>query len=111
MKSKTKESWGHEETIAHTSKYIVKKLSIRAGQKLKRRFHLREKENVYVDEGVLLLDLSESEDESNVLKLESGKFWQIYPKKVYRFCAPSDQNVVFFTITTPEKKDVFYFNE
>jgi len=109
MTKKIERPWGCEETIACTSEYIVKKFFINAGAKLERQFHLKCEESIYVDHGVLHLDLSETEDESNILKINSGDSWRMLPRKTYRFCAPQNTNVVLFIITTPDEADLFYF--
>tara|TARA_R110000824_G_scaffold119818_3_gene274217 strand:+ start:1589 stop:1960 length:372 start_codon:yes stop_codon:yes gene_type:complete len=109
-KNKIEESWGYEEIIARTSKYVVKKLFIKAGQRLKKQFRLQGEEDIYVDNGVLLLDLSEREGESNILKLESGRRWRIQPKKIYCFCTSDDQDTTLFRIVAAKKNDVFYFD-
>lgn len=98
--------WGHEEIIVHTSKYVMKKLFIKAGQRLSKQFHIKKDETVYVSKGVLLLDLSEEDDESNILKLSEGKSWRIAPKTIHRFTAPENQNVELYEVSTPELDDI-----
>ena len=61
--------WGHEEIIVHTDKYVMKKLFIKQGQRLSRQFHKIKDETVYVVEGTLLLDLSKTDSENNLLSL------------------------------------------
>lgn len=98
--------WGHEEIIVHTDKYVMKKLFIKAGQRLSRQFHVEKDETIYVSKGLLLLDLSENDSESNILKLSEGKSWRIKPKTIHRFTAPEDQIVELFEVSTPELDDV-----
>ena len=98
--------WGHEEIIVHTNKYVMKKLFINAGQRLSKQFHVKKDETVYVSKGLLLLDLSYGEGESNIIKLSEGKSWRITPNTVHRFTAPEDQAVELFEVSTPELDDV-----
>ena len=72
--------WGYEEIIVQTDKYVMKRLFIRSGQRLSRQFHVKKDETIYVSKGLLLLDLSENDGESNILKLSEGKSWRIKPK-------------------------------
>lgn len=98
--------WGHEIIIVQTDKYVMKKLFIKAGQRLSRQFHVEKDETVYVCQGTLLLDLSRDDNESNIIKLTEGKSWRITPKTIHRFTAPDKQNVVLFEVSTPELDDV-----
>tara|TARA_R110002020_G_scaffold472999_1_gene701686 strand:+ start:1977 stop:2333 length:357 start_codon:yes stop_codon:yes gene_type:complete len=98
--------WGHEEIIAHTDKYVMKKLFIKAGHRLSKQFHIIKDETIHVFKGLLLLDLSEEEGESNILKLNEGESWRIKPKTIHRFTAPDDQDVELFEVSTPELDDV-----
>jgi len=98
--------WGHEEIIVHTDKYVMKKLFIKAGQRLSRQFHIKKDETIYVSKGMLLLDLSTNDQESNVVKLVEGKSWRIVPNTIHRFTAPDSENVELFEVSTPELDDV-----
>ena len=98
--------WGYEEIIVQTNSYVMKKIFIRAGHRLSRQFHAQKDETVYVSKGVLLLDLSENDSESNILKLSEGKSWRIKPKTIHRFTAPEDQSVELFEVSTPELDDI-----
>jgi len=98
--------WGHEKIIVHTDKYVMKKLFIKAGQRLSRQFHVKKDETIFVSKGTLLLDLSTNDLESNVMKLEEGQSWRIVPKTIHRFTAPSDRPVELFEVSTPELDDV-----
>ncbi len=106
MKKIIEKPWGYEEVIVHTDKYVMKKIFIKAGHRLSRQFHVKKDETVYVNGGVLHLDFSENDGESNILKLYEGSSWRIKPKTVHRFCAPPDTNVVLIEVSTPELDDV-----
>ena len=98
--------WGHEEIIVHTDKYVMKKLWINEGQRLSRQFHVKKDETVFVSKGILLLDLSTNDLESNIMRLEEGQSWRIIPKTIHRFTAPHNAPVELFEVSTPELDDV-----
>tara|TARA_R110002020_G_scaffold191209_4_gene391014 strand:- start:1469 stop:1825 length:357 start_codon:yes stop_codon:yes gene_type:complete len=98
--------WGYEEIIVHTDKYMMKKLFIKAGHRLSKQFHMKKDETVYVNAGVLHLDLSREAGESNIRKLYEGESWRIHPKTIHRFCAPPDTNTILIEASTPELDDV-----
>ena len=106
MQKIVEKPWGHEKIIVHTDKYVMKKLFIKAGQRLSRQFHVQKDETVYVCQGMLLLDLSRDDTESNIMKLKEGKSWRIMPNTIHRFTAPDDQDVVLYEVSTPELDDV-----
>lgn len=111
MQKIVEKPWGHENLIVHTDKYVMKKLFIKAGQRLSRQFHVQKDETVYVSQGTLLLDLSRSDNESNVIKLKEGKSWRITPNTIHRFTAPDDQDVVLYEVSTPELDDVIRLSD
>lgn len=106
MKKIIKKPWGYEEIIAHTDKYAMKKIFIKAGHRLSKQFHTKKDETVYVNGGILHLDLSREAGESNVRKLYEGESWHIKPETIHRFCAPPDIGVTLIEVSTPELDDV-----
>ena len=98
--------WGYEEIIAHTKKYVMKKLFIKAGHRLSKQFHVKKDETIYVANGLLLLDLSDEPGDSNIIKLQEGESWRIKPKTVHRFTAPITESVELFEVSTPELDDI-----
>ena len=101
-----KKPWGHEEIIVHNEKYAMKKLFIMAGHRLSKQFHVKKDETIYVNNGVLHLDLSREPGESNIRKLYEGESWRLVPNTIHRFCAPSDGDVTLLEVSTPELDDV-----
>jgi len=106
MKKIIEKPWGHEEMIVHTDRYVMKKIFIKAGQRLSRQLHLKKDETIYVLKGVLHLDFSRDLGESNVRKMHEGESWRIMPMTIHRFCAPADSDVLLFEVSTPELDDV-----
>ena len=100
MQKIVEKPWGHEKIIVHTDKYVMKKLFIKAGQRLSRQFHVQKDETVYVCQGMLLLDLSRNDNESNIMKLKEGKSWRITPNTIHRFTAPTDRDWETYTVSS-----------
>ena len=111
MKKIIKKPWGYEEIIAHTDKYAMKKIFIKAGHRLSKQFHTKKDETVYVNGGILHLDLSREAGESNVRKLYEGESWHIKPETIHRFCAPPDIGVTLIEVSTPELDDVIKLHD
>ena len=108
MKTIIEKPWGHEEIIIHTDRYIMKKIFIEAASPTDppRQFHIKKDKTIYVNDGVLHLDFSRENSESNVRKLDEGESCRILPKTIHRFCAPPDVNVELIEVSTPELDDV-----
>ena len=106
MNKIVKKPWGHEEIIAHTDKYVMKRIWINEGHRLSRQFHVNKDETVYVSKDVLLLDLSTNDSEGNIMRLKEGDSWRIKPGTIHRFCAQKDRPVELIEVSTPELDDV-----
>ena len=99
--------WGHEIRFAISDKYIGKILYIAKGQRLSRQYHTQKDETIFVQEGILLLEIG-SPNDPNFKKIELGygHRYRIFPGVVHRFCAPYDQGVTLVEVSTPELDDV-----
>tara|TARA_R100000008_G_C3510049_1_gene128333 strand:+ start:176 stop:526 length:351 start_codon:yes stop_codon:yes gene_type:complete len=98
--------WGFEEIIIENEKYVMKMLHINKGQRLSRQYHNKKDETVYVLENVLLVDLSKSEQEENIVTMKEGETMRIKPTVVHRFIAPKDKFVKIYEVSTPELDDI-----
>ena len=68
MKPKiTKKPWGREELVFLSPNYAMKKITIRAGQRLSLQYHQQKEETVYVLSGILLIWNSKDDDNFIVL--------------------------------------------
>ncbi len=106
MKKIVNKPWGHEKIMIHNDKYVMKKIFIKSMHRLSQQFHIEKTESVYVEDGVLLLDLSREDGESNIIMLHKGDVWHIPPKTVHRFTAPENSSVTLIEVSTPELDDV-----
>jgi mannose-6-phosphate isomerase len=98
--------WGYEEIIVHTNKYVMKKIFIKSSHRLSKQFHVKKDETIYVLDGILLLDLSAEDSESNIVLLNRGESWHIVPKTIHRFTAPINSSATLIEVSTPELDDV-----
>jgi len=98
--------WGREEIWAATEHYVGKFLYINAGHKLSRQYHREKEETIYVVEGTLVLELG-TPGETNYEKiiLGLGAKWNIKPKTIHRFCAPSG-GCKLIEVSSPQIDDV-----
>ena len=100
---KVEKPWGHEIRWAVNEKYIGKILHIKRGGRLSRQYHDVKDETIYVQNGVLILEIG-SPPERIVLK--EGQSYRIRPKTIHRFMAPSESYVNLLEVSTPEIDDV-----
>ena len=103
--------WGHEIVIVKTKKYILKKIWIDKNSQLSKTYYRTKDRTVYVNKGVLLLDFSQNNSETNVVKLKEGEHWRIIPKTVCKFCTSDDSPVEILEVSTPENANVVYLDE
>ena len=62
-----KKPWGHEEILAHTPSYVVKKMVINPGQRMSLQYHEVKEETIFVHSPGPLV-IWTSEDDKNFLK-------------------------------------------
>ena len=105
MKPKvTKKPWGKEELLSLTPKYAMKRITIRAGQRLSLQYHQQKEETVYVISGLLLN--WKSEDDNDYIVIKPGQVFHCTPKTIHRFGADATQDVVLIECSTTELDDV-----
>jgi mannose-6-phosphate isomerase len=102
--------WGHEIRWAITEKYLGKILHINPMQRLSRQYHEVKDESIYVQAGILILEIGQDENNNNkpqkTVILETGESYRIKPGTIHRFCAPTDCYVRLIEVSTPEINDV-----
>ena len=98
--------WGSETILFANEKYVAKRITINQGQRLSRQYHKVKDETILVEQGVLHLDLSRSDEEDRVYLYYPNETYRIKPGTVHRFCAPSTTSVVLLEVSTPELDDV-----
>ena len=103
----TMKPWGHEIRFAQNDKYLGKILYIKKGRRLSRQYHVLKDETIFVQQGVLTLELGSPDVSSFETKtLHYGDRFRILPGVIHRFCAPADAPVTLIEVSTPEIDDV-----
>lgn len=106
MNQKIQKPWGYEIIWAHTEKYVGKVLRIFPNKRLSLQYHENKTETIYVNDGVLQLDIKMGDDLFS-LKLNKGDSYHIPPKTIHRFCCPEDSwGVELVEVSTSELDDV-----
>jgi len=83
--------WGHEEWFAVApDQYCGKVLVIRAGHALSLQYHEEKDETIFVQSGVLRLDVGPSVDELETFELYAGESVRVRPGVVHRMTAVDD---------------------
>jgi len=100
---KVKKPWGFEIRWAVNEKYLGKILHIKRGAQLSRQYHEVKDETIYVQNGVLILEIN---DPPERVILEEGSSYRIKPGTIHRFVAPADSYVNLLEVSTPEIDDV-----
>lgn len=95
--------WGHEIVWAETSRYVGKKLFIRAGQQLSRQYHRVKDETLLVQQGRMVLEIGPA-DALEPRTMEPGDVFHVTPGTIHRMRAVTDVEVL--EVSTPELDDV-----
>jgi mannose-6-phosphate isomerase len=95
--------WGHELIWAQTPRYVGKILHIKAGERLSRQYHRVKEETLYVQAGVMHLEIGPA-DAVEVCRMGPGDVFHIVPGTIHRMIAETDVDVL--EVSTPELDDV-----
>ncbi len=96
--------WGSEQVIEINDKYMVKKLTMRAGHRCSLQYHNIKKETIYVLCGVLKILQGISQDSLQEKLYRSGDTITIPPGMIHRMEGVED--AVYLEASTPEMDDV-----
>jgi mannose-6-phosphate isomerase-like protein (cupin superfamily) len=96
--------WGQEEIIELNGRYMMKKLTMRAGHRCSLQYHKMKKETVYVLSGELSVILGRDENSLETRIFKTGEFLTIEPGIIHRMEAVRDS--VYLEASTPEMDDV-----
>ena len=83
--TKVEKPWGFEEILEHNVHYTVKRLNIKAGERMSLQYHREKTETVYVLRGVL--SNWTSDDDNNYDIYSEGSTLHIEPGDIHRFGA------------------------
>jgi quercetin dioxygenase-like cupin family protein len=99
-----KKPWGGERLVAHTGRYALKDIFLRAGTRSSLQSHARKLETILVLEGELELEVWDAEDRPLRERYRSGEAYTIEPGTRHRVAAITDVRVV--EASSPELDDV-----
>lgn len=103
----TVKPWGHEIRFAQNDKYLGKILYIKAGHRLSRQYHEIKDETIFVNNGVLILEVGDPNSEVFERKtLGYGERFRVLPGTIHRFIATKNKPVTLIEVSTPEIDDV-----
>jgi len=95
--------WGHETIWAHTDKYVVKILHVKAGQALSVQYHNRKDETIHLLSGELIYRVRLGQALEDVT-LKRGESFRITPNTVHQMEAVTDCEIL--EASTSELDDV-----
>jgi len=95
--------WGHEIIWAETERYVGKLLHINAGHRLSRQYHEVKDETLYVQSGIMVLEIGPA-DAVETRKVGPGEAFHVTPRTIHRMIAETDVDVM--EVSTPELHDV-----
>jgi mannose-6-phosphate isomerase len=96
--------WGREEVIEINDKYMLKKLTMRAGHRCSLQYHNIKKETIYVLSGVLRITQGTSQDALADKLYRAGDAITIPAGIIHRMEGVEDS--VYLEASTPEMEDV-----
>ena len=99
-----KKPWGCEEVIEINEKYMVKKLTMRAGHRCSLQYHNFKKETIYVLSGVLKITQGYTQNLLEEKLYYPGDFITIPPRLIHRMEGIEDS--IYLEASTPEMDDV-----
>ena len=103
-----KKPWGHEKIWGMVDgKYLGKTITINAGQRLSRQYHVKKEETIYIIEGTLHLELGQDSDgiPEKTVVMGPGDYFHIRPGLIHRFCA-TNNHVSLCEVSTYYPDDV-----
>lgn len=96
--------WGHEILVAHTERYALKDIVLKAGTRSSLQSHVHKLETILVLSGRLSLERGPSPDALTVEEHGPGSSYTLEPGTVHRVTALDDVRLV--EASTPELDDV-----
>ena len=98
----TMKPWGHEELLALTDSYAMKRMVINPNSRMSLQYHEKKEETIYVVSGCLSIWESEG---GMTKELFPGDVYHVKPAQIHRFGA-TDSQVVLIECSTTELEDV-----
>ena len=96
--------WGREIWIAHTDQYALKIIEFKAGSRSSLQYHRQKHEHIYVDQGVLRVELEQADGTMTTEDLGPGSVIENPPGRKHRVHAVEDVRLI--EVSTPQLDDV-----
>lgn len=96
--------WGKEELIEHNERYVLKKLTMKAGHRCSLQYHEHKMETIYVLKGALKVYIGPTASEIEEKVYVAGESFTIEPITVHRMEGVTD--AVYLEASTSELDDV-----
>lgn len=96
--------WGKEEVIEINDKYMVKRLTMKAGNRCSLQYHNEKTETIYVVSGILRIIQGVTQDSLEEGVYGAGDSVTIQPGCIHRM--EGIQDAVYLEASTPEFDDV-----
>jgi mannose-6-phosphate isomerase len=96
--------WGYELRWAITDRYLGKLLHINQGQSLSLQYHVQKDEWIYLNAGVMDLELEDDRGLMETHRLTAGMSAHVRAGRRHRFVAVEDTDLV--EVSSPEIDDV-----
>lgn len=101
--------WGYELIWAETDLYVGKILHVHAGEALSVQMHEVKDETLHLLSGEIRLEVGESPDGLEDVRLGPGESFRVRPRTVHRIVALTDADVL--EASTPHLEDVVRFQD
>lgn len=96
--------WGRECWVAVTDQYVLKIIEIRAGSRPSLQYHRIKHEHIYIDAGLVRLELEQADGTMKVEELGPGNVFEVLPGRKHRVAAVQDTRLL--EVSTPQLDDV-----
>jgi len=99
-----KKPWGQEEIVEINDKYMVKKLTMFAGQRCSLQYHKFKVETIYVLSGTLKITHGDNQESLDYKIYGAGESITILPGYIHRM--EGIEEAIYLEASTPEMDDV-----
>ncbi len=96
--------WGREIWVAHTDEYAFKIIEVKAGTRASLQYHQRKHEHIYVDQGLIRLELEGADGVIQTSDVGPGNVIEVIPGRKHRVAALQDTRLL--EVSTPQLDDV-----
>jgi mannose-6-phosphate isomerase-like protein (cupin superfamily) len=96
--------WGREIWVAQSDSYALKIIEFHAGSRSSLQYHVRKREHIYVDQGVLRVEIGMPDGSLEAQEHGPGSVIENPPGQRHRVTAVTDVRLI--EVSTPELDDV-----